>query len=284
VSAVKPVLWITGAGGLVGRELLRTADQWAPAYRPVGLARADLDLADFPAVRAAFERDRPALVIHCAAMSRVPDCQRDPAAAVRINVEATACLAGLAANIPLFFLSTDQVFDGRAGPYNERDAANPLHVYGQTKVAAEQAVLRHPRHAVVRLSLIYGRSLEGNRAFNENLERAWERGETTPLFTDEFRCVLPLPVAARALGELAGRGASGLFHLGGAERLSRWQIGQLLAARQPRFRPLLVEASLRNHLGPPRPPDLSFDCAKIQRLLSFPLPKFSEWLAAHPEA
>jgi dTDP-4-dehydrorhamnose reductase len=68
--------------------------------------------------------------------------------------------------------------------------------------------------------------------------------------------------------------------LAGSERLSRWQIGELLAARHPQFRAFMQPVSQREYQGPPRPADLTLNCAKIQRLLSFPLPKFSNWLAA----
>jgi dTDP-4-dehydrorhamnose reductase len=109
------------------------------------LARARLDLLDFNAVRREFQKDRPQLVIHCAAMSGMVEAQANPAQARRVNVEVTERLAELAAEIPFVFLSTDLVFDGRQGNYVETDAVNPVHVYGETKVAAEQIVLKfHP--------------------------------------------------------------------------------------------------------------------------------------------
>ena len=74
----------------------------------------------------------------------------------------------------------------------------------------------------------------------------------------------------------------GLYHLAGAERLSRWQIGQLLAQRWSHLNPRLEPASRLTYTGPPRPADTSLDCAKLQALLSFSLPRFTEWSAAHP--
>jgi dTDP-4-dehydrorhamnose reductase len=71
--------------------------------------------------------------------------------------------------------------------------------------------------------------------------------------------------------------ATGLYHVAGAERLSRWQIGQLLAALSPELKPNLEPASIKDYQGPLRPADTSLNCEKAQSLLSFRLPKFSEW-------
>src|SRR6266487_2026201 len=115
-----PVAWITGAGGLIGNYLVQTALEIAPTRRVHGLTRAQLDLLDFSAWRRAIREERPALLIHCAAMCKSPDCQAQPELARRINVEATARLAELAADIPFVFFSSDLVFDGRKG-YVETD-------------------------------------------------------------------------------------------------------------------------------------------------------------------
>lgn len=273
-------VWVTGARGLIGHELLRHAGQFAPNWEVRGLTRGDFDLTNYPALRAAFQRDRPDLVIHCAAISRSPLCQAQPEPAWTNNFGVTVCLADLAANIPFLFLSSEQVFDGLGGPYDEASPIHPVNVYGETKAAAEQWVLANPRHTVVRLALTYGQSLTGHRSFNEEMQRAWERGETLRLFTDEFRCPIPAPVVARALWELARQDRPGLYHLAGAERLSRWQIGELLTARLGRFHELIQPASRQEYHGPPRPADLTLQCAKIQERLSFPLPRFSAWLAS----
>jgi dTDP-4-dehydrorhamnose reductase len=274
--------WITGAGGLIGNCLVRSAPQFAPGWRVTGLTRAQLDLTNLAAVRRAFEEQKPDLVIHCAAVSKSPVCQANPALARASNVTVTAQLAECATKIPFFFFSTDLVFNGRRGGYVESDAVHPLSVYAETKVAAEPIVLANPLHTVIRTSLNGGASPTGDRGFNEELRIAWQAGRTTNLFTDEFRCPIPAPVTARAVWDLVRAGATGLFHVAGAERLSRWQIGELIAARWPQLSPRLQPGALRDYQGAPRPPDTSLNCAKVQALLSFPLPGLTDWLAAHP--
>lgn len=98
------VAWITGAGGLIGNYLVQTAPKFAPQWRPRGLTREQLDLLDFASVRREFEKDKPQIVIHCAAISTIADSQKNPELARRLNVEVTRLLAELAVGIRFVFL------------------------------------------------------------------------------------------------------------------------------------------------------------------------------------
>jgi len=276
-SPSKPVAWITGAGGLIGSHLANSP-QLASAWTVVGLTRADLDLADAEAVSRRFHAERPTLVIHCAANSSSVECEKSPALARLQNVEVTARLAELCAAAQFVFLSTDMVFDGRKGNYNELDAANPLGIYAETKVVAEQIVLTNQRHTVIRTSLNGGKSPRGNRGIDEQARNAWAAGQTLRFFADEFRSPIDASVTARAIAELALANATGLYHVAGIERLSRWQIGQLLAARYRYLNPRLEPALLSEYRGISRPPDCSLNCDKAGEVVSFQLPRYSEWM------
>jgi dTDP-4-dehydrorhamnose reductase len=276
-------VWVTGAGGLIGNCLVRTARDCAPGWEVRGLRRADLDLLDLAAVRRQFREQAPQAIVHCAAMSNTAACQSNPDLARRVNVEVTALLAELTRDAPFLFFSTDLVFDGRQGDYHETDAVNPLSVYGETKAAAEEVVLANPKHTVVRTSINGGVSPGGDRAFNEKLRLAFEQGDLLRLFVDEFRNPIPAVVTARAVWELATGNRRGLYHVAGSERLSRLQLGRLIAARRPQWHPRIEAISIREFQGMPRAADTTLNCAKAQKLLSFPLPCLSEWLAAHPD-
>jgi dTDP-4-dehydrorhamnose reductase len=136
---------------------------------------------------------------------------------------------------------------------------------------------------IIRTSLNGGTSPTGDRGFNEQMRRAWQAGQTVKLFTDEYRSPIPAEVTAHAIWELTCQGRTGLYHVAGSEKLSRWQIGQLLAARWPQLQPRIEAASLKEYAGAPRAPDTSLNCAKAQQVLSFPLPGLTAWLSAHPE-
>lgn len=270
---------ITGAAGLIGQYLVKSAPRWAPGWAVEGLTRTQLDLTDQSAVCSAFQRSNPQLVIHCAALSRTKDCEQDPERAKRVNVDATILLAQLARNTRFIFLSSGEVFDGSAGWYDESARPNPINVYGRTKLEAERMVLQNPSHTVVRIVLTAGKSDNGDRSFVEDMSRAAKAGKNVTLYADEFRCPLPAGVIARALWELVKCDKPGLYHLGGGERLSRWEIGELMLPWYPELRGRLIKGSARNHTGAPRPIDLSLNCNKLQQLLSFPIPGFGSWLA-----
>lgn len=269
-----PAVWVTGAAGLIGSHFLRHPAANARRWRLIGLSRTELDLLDSAAAARRFSQDRPALIIHCAAMSKSPACQANPALARRSNVEVTQHLADLASDGRFVFLSTDLIFDGRKGGYAENDAPNPLHVYGETKVAAEALVRAHPRHLIVRTSLNSGTSPTGDRSFNEELLLAMRAGKPQRLFTDEFRNPIHVTDTVRLIWALIGGAATGTYHVAGREKLSRREIGEWLASRHPELRGQIEPASLRTYQGPPRAPDTSLDCGKTERLLGEPMPEF----------
>jgi dTDP-4-dehydrorhamnose reductase len=270
---------ITGAAGLIGQYLVKTAPRWAPDWDVQGLSRADLDLTDRANVERTWQSIKPNAVIHCAALSRTKDCEQDSERARCINVEATAHLAQLSQDIPFIFLSSGEVFDGKTSWYVETDEPNPINVYGHTKLEAEQAVLENPGHSVVRIVLTAGTSETGDRSFVEDMCRTAKAGKDVTLYADEFRCPVPAAVIARVIWELVDRKQPGLYHLGGSERLSRWEIGETLLPWCPELKGHLMKGSARNHVGSPRPADLSLRYDKIQSLLSFRIPGFREWLA-----
>ena len=275
---MKPRVIVTGTAGLIGQYFVKSAARWAPGWEVCGLSRADLDLTDYPAAEQVWRRLKPNAVIHCAALSRTTECERNPQMARRVNVDTTAYLARLSRDIPFILLSSGEVFDGKAGWYQETDDPNPINIYGKTKLEAEQCVLENPRHTAVRIVLTAGVSQHGDRSFVEDMCRSVKAGKKVTLYGDEFRCPLPAGAIARSVWELLDQGAPGLYHLGGRERLSRWEIGQALLQWYPELQGHLVEGSAGGHAGAPRPADLSLNCEKIQALLSFSIPGFRSWL------
>jgi dTDP-4-dehydrorhamnose reductase len=118
-------VWITGAGGLIGSYLVKTAP---PDWKACALTRGDVDLLDFDRVNLLLDVEKPGAIIHCAAISKNPLCDADPALAMKVNRDATVNLSASAAakGIPFVFLSTDLVFDGTKGKYVETDVVRPL--------------------------------------------------------------------------------------------------------------------------------------------------------------
>jgi dTDP-4-dehydrorhamnose reductase len=286
-------LLITGATGQLGGYLLL---RLAPAGADItawsgsregevfGIPVRPVDLGDADAVARAFREARPTAVIHAGALASVAACHRDPELARRVNAQGSALLAGLtaAAGARLLLVSTDLVFDGEKGGYEEKDAPAPLSVYGRTKVQAEAAVLAHPRTAVARVSLLLGPSLTGRASFFDQQLHALRAGRPITCFADEWRTPLGLDTAAAALIGLAEAGFEGLLHVGGPWRLSRLEMGRRLAAMVGADLGLVVAAS-RTQIpaAEPRPRDTSLNSAKWRGLFpGQPWPTWHETLAA----
>jgi dTDP-4-dehydrorhamnose reductase len=253
---------VTGATGLLGGwvvdELCRSGDNAVACGGPkrAGDAVVALDLDDPAGVDALFARVRPDAVIHGAALSAVADCAADPARARRINVDGTAQLAQAARRVgaTLVHVSTDMVFDGERAPYDEGAPVGPLSVYGATKVEAEKAALEHGG-VVVRVSLLFGPTKTGRRGFFEQMRG----GGSLRLFDDEWRTPLSLRAAAEGLVAIARADVRGTLHLGGPERLSRYEMGTRLAPVLGAD-VVLTRASRTAASGAePRPRDLSLD-------------------------
>ena len=147
---------ITGQHGQVSRELQQRLQGLGEL---VVLGRDQLDLANVEHIRQQVRAHRPGLIINAAAHTAVDQAESEPDAAFAINAIAPGVLAeeAKALGIPLIHYSTDYVFDGsKPAPYTEDDLPNPLGVYGQSKLAGEQAIMAvGGEHLILRTSWVY---------------------------------------------------------------------------------------------------------------------------------
>ena len=204
-----PVL-ITGARGMLGTALLSCA----PADRRViGVDMADGDLTDAAAAEALLAGHQPQVVIHCAAMTDVDGCTRDPARAMRVNGEATANVARACRQqgARLLYLSTDYVFGGDLGrPYLETDEPRPLNAYGESKLAGERAVAELPDHLIVRTQWLYG---PAGKNFVATIVNAARTRPSLRVVADEWGSPTYVPDLAAALWQLATASVTGIVHV-----------------------------------------------------------------------
>jgi dTDP-4-dehydrorhamnose reductase len=210
----------------------------------------------------------------------------NPEAGWKVNVEGTARLAAWCREHErrLVFTSTDMVFDGSRGWYREEDAPSPILAYGRTKAAAERLILDVPRGLVVRISLLFGLSRIGRGSFFDRAIASLEEGKPQTFFEDEFRTPLDYATAARALIRLAETETRGIVHLGGRERLSRFQLMQR-AARTLGLDADLIRANRRANvnLAEPRPADLSLCTELLDSLLpDLERPMIEQVFESHP--
>ncbi len=210
---------IFGGTGLLGRALAREGRRRNLPVLALSRAEADIRRAD---VVADFARGfRPEVVINCAALARVDDCEarRDEALEVNGHAVANVAAAGAAAGAALVHVSTDYVFDGEAAsPYPEDAPAAPLSVYGESKLLGEREALRYPRALVLRTSWLFG---PGGANFARAIVRQLEEGRR-PLrvVADQVGCPTYSRFAARAIFDLASLGLTGVLHYRNREPVS----------------------------------------------------------------
>lgn len=270
-------LLVTGASGFLGWNLCQiAAAEWdvygtscSNAIAIPGTTILSIDLTDFQALKQLFQTVQPDAVVHLAAQSSPNRCEAEPDASYRLNVTAAAEIAALCAdrNVPCAFASSEMVFDGLQAPYREDDRVSPINRYGEQKALAEVAMLeRYPRTAVCRMPLMFGAVSPTASSFIQPFIQALRSGQDLKLFTDEFRTPTSGTTAAKGL-LLALKLAEGRLHLGGRERVSRYEFGCLMAAILALPTASIIACRQQDvPMAAKRPPDLSLDSTKAIRL------------------
>jgi len=202
---------LTGAGGQLGLELSRLLPQ--RDHEVIPLARTDLDITDSRAVEQTVEQHSPDLVINAAAFTGVDAAETEVEAAYAANAVGPRNLAVACerADCELLQVGTNYVFDGKLGrPYEPFDPPNPLGVYGRTKLAGDEYVMRlcH-RWYVVRTAGVYG---EGGNIVRTMLRLGRERGEIR-VKDDEFVSPTWARDLAEGIAQIVEAREYGLYHL-----------------------------------------------------------------------
>ena len=206
---------VTGAGGLLGREVVRQLGE--RGHESIACDRRALDITDASCARDVVLRSAPTAVLHCAAFTNVDAAESSPDDAFRVNIDGTENVARAAAEAGARFMyvSTDYVFDGEAtAPYRHDSKPNPLSVYGKSKLGGEEAARLAGDWIVARVSWVYGRG--GANFGSRALDRA-RAGETLHAFTDLLSVPTWVSDAAGTLLTLFERSApSGVYHANNA--------------------------------------------------------------------
>lgn len=198
---------------------------------------------------------RPALVIHCAAMTDVDGAARDPVTAFRINAFGTQniALACQRCNAAMLYISTNEVFDGKKqAPYLELDATNPINVYGKSKLAGEWYV-QHllDKFYIVRTAWLYNK---GGGKFPDKILESAARQPVLSVVRDEIGSPTYVPDLVDGIAQLIETQQYGVYHLVNAEACSRyeWAIEILRLANVPRpVKPITLAEYRRASTPPP---------------------------------
>ena len=210
---------------MLGSDFVRAAAYWN--HEVVALSRADLDITDADAVWRACAREKPEVVVNCAAYTNVDAAEDDLEGASRVNVDGARFVALGAAEVgaAIVFPSTDYVFDGAKGePYVESDRTRPLSVYGQTKAAGEaETAAANQRYFIVRSSWLFG--ARGRNFVDTMLALGADQGEVV-VVRDQVGSPTYTAHLGDALVRLAETTAYGIHHIASQGECSWYEFAQ----------------------------------------------------------
>ena len=282
---MKKVL-ITGANGLLGQKLVyglksrnniellatgmgqnRLIDQMNYSFR-------SLDITNETEVNQTLKQFSPHVIINCAAMTNVDACELNQKQCWDVNVNGVKHLANAVAKLGSHFihLSTDFVFDGEDGPYNESDTPNPLHYYAKSKLESEKIVQENCANwSIARTIIIYG--------ITDNMSRSnlvlWakgeiEKGNTINVVNDQFRSPTLAEDLAKGCISIMDKNAHGLFHLSGPTRYSILEMVYMVADFYNLDKSLINPVSSKSLNQPAKRPLVTgFDIRKAKKELNY---------------
>lgn len=231
---------VTGSAGLIGSQLVfdlvqsgQTVYSCYNKTKPLHGIPIKLDLLNLEEISKVFEKFHPDLVIHLAALTDVEKCESESKLAYLINTKATEQIAKEAKHLGCFliYLSTDYVFDGKKGLYDENDSPNPINFYGKTKLDGEKAVENsNGQWTIIRTSTPFG-----NHPTKKTLP-VWiienlQKNKTLNLLEEQFTSPTYVPNLSKMILDIANNNLVGFFHLSGSTRISRYDFAKLIVEK-----------------------------------------------------
>jgi dTDP-4-dehydrorhamnose reductase len=293
---MKKTVLITGANGLLGQKLVELLIQ-EPSVDLIATAKGDnrlrttkgyrfvsLDITQANEINAVFDRCKPQVVIHTAAMTNVDTCETDPAGCELLNVAAVDYLLQACQKHDTFLchLSTDFIFDGEDGPYTEEAVPNPISVYGESKLRAEKLIEASSiRWAIARTVLVFGIVSDMSRT-NIILwvKKSLEDGKEINVVTDQFRTPTLAEDLAIGCWLIAQKEAQGIFNISGSDFLTPYEMAIKTAHFYGLPTDLIKKADSSTFSQPAkRPPRTGFVLDKAIRELGYQPRTFDEGIA-----
>jgi dTDP-4-dehydrorhamnose reductase len=251
------IIGVTGYKGRLGSELVRR-----------GCVPLEADVTDFGELEEALLAASPDVVVHCAALTDVDACEHAPILAARVNAGGTYLL-GQVFRGPIVYVSTDYIFDGRLGPYDERGTPNPLGIYGWSKLGGELALKArgNPADLIVRTTILYD---DRSPNFVTKVLAVLELGRQVAAPWELCGSPTYVPHLAEAILAAVEKGIGGVVNIAGSDVLSRYEFGRLIARRWGLNPELIVPGPVNG--SAPRPLRAGL---RVDKALDLDLPVYS---------
>jgi len=269
---------VTGSAGLVGsqvvKDLIKQNHTVYSCYhdeKSVHGTPVPLDLTDQDKIIQTIQETKPDRIIHLAAMTNVDLCETEKELAIQINVKATETISKQAAKQQAFFVyvSTDYVFDGIKGMKKEDDAPNPLGFYGKSKLEGEFTLNKLASSwCIARTSTPFGIHHK-KKSFPLWIKESLEAKKEIPVLVDQFTSPTYVSNLSKMLIEVAIRQITGVIHLAGATRISRYDLAELIADNLSLDKKLLIPTKTDEmNWKAQRPKDSSLDVSLATEILN----------------
>ena len=229
-----------------------------------------LDLAKDAEAMAVLSSLRPDLIVNTVGLTDVDGCEEDPGQAYQLNVLTAHNAAQIANSLgsKLVHISTDQLFDGTKSWRDESHTPVPINTYGATKLEAEKAVLEACPGALVIRTNFYGWGTSIRTSFSDWISRGLEQNRHLTMFTDVFFTPVLVNDLATVIIKLALKDLSGVFHVGGGERLSKHAFALQTAEALGYSPDLILPTSIQEFTFKARRPlDMSLSSKKVETCL-----------------
>ena len=279
---------ITGASGLLGVNLALEAAKDHTVTGQINelflngapFMQLSGDLLEPGAVDSLLGAARPDWVIHCAALADIDACENNPTLAEKLNAELPGTIAkSCKSRAKLVYISTDAVFDGTKDEYFEDDVPNPRSVYARTKLAGERAVMESNMDSIVARINLFGWSIYGNRSLAEWFFYNLQAGKPVRGFSDVFFCTQLVNDLAGVLLQMLSQNLSGLFHVVGADCVSKYEFACEIARRMGIAENMVTPIRVEEFgLKAARSNNLRLNTGKLQKVLHKSIPRLSTGL------
>lgn len=246
---------VYGGTGLVGSRIVELLSS---SFEIIAPSHSEVDLLNKNVVEKHLKKNSPNAIIYAAGLTSIDECEKNPDHAYLLNAKIPGFIAEKVAvlNIPLFYFSTNAVFDGANNrhPYKENDKPNPISTYGKTKLLGEEYVLSASyQNIIIRIIMVYPSNFNKKLDFARNIVKNLKANNKTYGITDQIINPIFVDDVIIALKRMLRKKITGIYHLGAIDYLTNYEfaikIANVFHLNSSLILPITLDNFFKNSLG-----------------------------------